>query len=59
MVAMMASPAERDKIAWPVGAALASRDDMMHLQILARYVARTRGCDVDKPRNLAKSVTVE
>ena len=26
---------------------------------LARYVARTRGCDVDKPRNLAKSVTVE
>ena len=28
-------------------------------RILARYVARTRGCDVDKPRNLAKSVTVE
>ncbi len=32
---------------------------VVHLQILARYVARTRGCDVDKPRNLAKSVTVE
>jgi glutamine---fructose-6-phosphate transaminase (isomerizing) len=31
----------------------------VHLQILARYVARARGCDVDKPRNLAKSVTVE
>ena len=32
---------------------------VVHLQVLARYVARTRGCDVDKPRNLAKSVTVE
>ena len=32
---------------------------VVHLQMLARYVARTRGCDVDKPRNLAKSVTVE
>lgn len=29
------------------------------LQMLARNVARLRGCDVDKPRNLAKSVTVE
>ena len=29
------------------------------LQLLAYYVAVTRGCDVDKPRNLAKSVTVE
>ena len=27
--------------------------------LLARYVARAHGCDVDKPRNLAKSVTVE
>ena len=32
---------------------------VVHLQMLARYVARARGCDVDKPRNLAKSVTVE
>ena len=32
---------------------------VVHLQMLARYVARLRGCDVDKPRNLAKSVTVE
>ncbi len=32
---------------------------IVHLQTLARYVARSRGCDVDKPRNLAKSVTVE
>ena len=29
------------------------------LQLLAYYVAVERGCDVDKPRNLAKSVTVE
>ncbi|MBB5335738.1 glutamine--fructose-6-phosphate transaminase (isomerizing) [Pectinatus brassicae] len=29
------------------------------LQMLAYYAAITRGCDVDKPRNLAKSVTVE
>ena len=32
---------------------------VLHLQMLARYVALARGCDVDKPRNLAKSVTVE
>ena len=32
---------------------------ILHLQMLARYVALARGCDVDKPRNLAKSVTVE
>jgi glucosamine--fructose-6-phosphate aminotransferase (isomerizing) len=29
------------------------------LQLLAYYVAVQRGCDVDQPRNLAKSVTVE
>jgi glucosamine--fructose-6-phosphate aminotransferase (isomerizing) len=29
------------------------------LQLLAYHTAVTRGCDVDKPRNLAKSVTVE
>jgi len=29
------------------------------LQLLAYHVALIRGCDVDKPRNLAKSVTVE
>lgn len=29
------------------------------LQLLAYYAALARGCDVDKPRNLAKSVTVE
>ena len=29
------------------------------LQLLAREVALMRGCNVDQPRNLAKSVTVE
>jgi glucosamine--fructose-6-phosphate aminotransferase (isomerizing) len=29
------------------------------LQLLAYYIGVARGCDVDKPRNLAKSVTVE
>lgn len=29
------------------------------LQLLAYYIALLRGCDVDRPRNLAKSVTVE
>ena len=29
------------------------------LQLFAYYVALDRGCDIDKPRNLAKSVTVE
>ena len=29
------------------------------LQLLAYEVAKNNGCDIDKPRNLAKSVTVE
>ena len=29
------------------------------LQLIAYFTARQRGCDIDKPRNLAKSVTVE
>jgi glucosamine--fructose-6-phosphate aminotransferase (isomerizing) len=29
------------------------------LQLLAYYIAVQRGCNVDQPRNLAKSVTVE
>lgn len=32
---------------------------LLPLQLFAYYVAIYRGCDVDKPRNLAKSVTVE
>ena len=33
--------------------------EVVPLQLLAYYAAITRGADVDKPRNLAKSVTVE
>ncbi len=33
--------------------------EIIPLQLFAYYVARERGCDIDKPRNLAKSVTVE
>ena len=29
------------------------------VQLFAYYIAVNRGCDVDQPRNLAKSVTVE
>ena len=31
----------------------------VQLQLIAYYVASEKGCDIDKPRNLAKSVTVE
>lgn len=40
------------KFAAPIIAAVA-------LQLLAYYTAKEKGCDIDKPRNLAKSVTVE
>ena len=33
--------------------------EVVPLQLFAYYVALQRGCDIDKPRNLAKSVTVE
>jgi glucosamine--fructose-6-phosphate aminotransferase (isomerizing) len=33
--------------------------DLLPLQLLAYHVAKRRGCDPDRPRNLAKSVTVE
>jgi glucosamine--fructose-6-phosphate aminotransferase (isomerizing) len=33
--------------------------EIVPLQLLAYHVALLRGCDVDQPRNLAKSVTVE
>lgn len=33
--------------------------EIVPLQLLAYYIAVIRGCDVDQPRNLAKSVTVE
>ena len=33
--------------------------NVIPLQLLAYHIAVLRGCDVDRPRNLAKSVTVE
>jgi glucosamine--fructose-6-phosphate aminotransferase (isomerizing) len=33
--------------------------EVVPLQLFSYYVALMRGCDIDKPRNLAKSVTVE
>ena len=33
--------------------------EVLPLQLLAYHIAVRRGCDVDQPRNLAKSVTVE
>jgi glucosamine--fructose-6-phosphate aminotransferase (isomerizing) len=33
--------------------------EIVPLQLLAYHIATLRGCDVDQPRNLAKSVTVE
>ena len=33
--------------------------EIIPLQLLAYHVARENGCDIDKPKNLAKSVTVE
>src|SRR5689334_7086252 len=48
------------QIAVPVAAPLLSPVlTVIPLQLLAYHVAILRGCDVDRPRNLAKSVTVE
>ena len=33
--------------------------EVVPMQLLGYYAAKARGCDIDKPRNLAKSVTVE
>ena len=33
--------------------------EMIPMQLFAYYVAKENGCDIDKPKNLAKSVTVE
>ena len=38
---------------------LAPMLSVIPLQLLSYYIGVAKGCDVDKPRNLAKSVTVE
>ncbi len=66
---MVVTPFSDDKALSEVAdytVAIPSSDDMLYpifsiipAQLLSYYVARAKGCDVDKPRNLAKSVTVE
>jgi glucosamine--fructose-6-phosphate aminotransferase (isomerizing) len=43
----------------PAPSLLSPLIEIVPLQLLAYYIAVRRGCDVDQPRNLAKSVTVE
>jgi len=51
---------EEDRFVLPeVYPALTALISVVPLQLIAYYAALHRGCDVDKPRNLAKSVTVE
>ena len=38
---------------------MSSMSGIIPMQIFGYYMAVQKGCDVDKPRNLAKSVTVE
>ncbi len=43
----------------PCGPLAAPNGSIIPMQLFAYYVALLKGCDIDKPRNLAKSVTVE
>ncbi|MBR2830688.1 MAG: SIS domain-containing protein, partial [Solobacterium sp.] len=43
----------------PVREELAGIAAVVLLQLFAYFTAKEKGCDIDKPRNLAKSVTVE
>lgn len=64
----LACAAHADQLAAQVDSALTIPDvhpmflpslEVIPMQLFAYYVALMRGCDIDKPRNLAKSVTVE
>ncbi len=50
-----------DHVMWvpPASELLLPILEIVPLQLLAYHIAVRRGCDVDQPRNLAKSVTVE
>jgi glucosamine--fructose-6-phosphate aminotransferase (isomerizing) len=50
-----------DRVIWvpPAPELLSPVLEVVPLQLLAYHIAVRRGCDVDQPRNLAKSVTVE
>jgi glutamine---fructose-6-phosphate transaminase (isomerizing) len=54
-------PAHADEVIWVPATleALSPLVNVVPMQLLAYHAAVARGCDVDKPRNLAKSVTVE
>jgi glutamine---fructose-6-phosphate transaminase (isomerizing) len=57
-----ATAAEADEVLWvpPVGNELFNPVlDVVALQLFAYAIADARGCDIDQPRNLAKTVTVE
>ena len=43
----------------PADEIIAPMISVIPLQLLSYYIGVEKGCDVDKPRNLAKSVTVE
>ena len=55
----LASQADEILYIPPCSEALSPFLSVVPLQLLAYYIAVRRGCDVDQPRNLAKSVTVE
>ncbi|MDD9266508.1 glutamine--fructose-6-phosphate transaminase (isomerizing) [Paenibacillus sp. GCM10023248] len=60
MISMEGMEAMNDQIVLPsVYEHLTPLVAVVPLQLIAYYAAVYRGCDVDKPRNLAKSVTVE
>ncbi|WP_440896966.1 glutamine--fructose-6-phosphate transaminase (isomerizing) [Amphibacillus sp. Q70] len=60
MISMSGLEKEHDTFVIPqVHPLLTPLVSVVPMQLLAYYAALQRGCDVDKPRNLAKSVTVE
>ncbi|MGE0447543.1 MAG: glutamine--fructose-6-phosphate aminotransferase, partial [Vicinamibacterales bacterium] len=59
-MAAVLDPGNDVQLALPATSALLTPIVMtIPLQLLAYHIAVRRGCDVDQPRNLAKSVTVE
>jgi glucosamine--fructose-6-phosphate aminotransferase (isomerizing) len=60
MISMEGMEEKNDQIVLPaIHEHLTPLVSVIPLQLIAYYAAVYRGCDVDKPRNLAKSVTVE
>ena len=60
IISMKGLEEEDDRFMLPeVHQLLTPLDSVIPFQLIAYYAALTPRCDVDKPRNLAKSVTVE